>query len=187
MKTRSPRAATWIPEVHFAKRQLALAVVALCAVWAAGAAQVATAAETTLDEAAIDRRPEIRAHLGGPDAFVLTVDEVDGELVRFESWMYYETATQFDLAGGELLWSVDLDVLPDGSLYPLGYDPDMFEMLASTAEVRALLPDVELTEVPLKDKAIPGGLFLAGEQLLLAFVDDKLIYAESFALVPEGS
>ena len=38
-----------------------------------------------------------------------------------------------------------------------------------------------------KDKAIPKGLFLAGDQLLLGFVDDKLIYAESFALVPEGS
>jgi len=187
MKTRPRGAATWLRQVHFAKWQLTLAVLALCAVWAAGAVHVGAAAEPTPEESTVDRRPEIRAQLGDPDAFVLTVDEVAGELVRFESWMYYETATQFDLAGGELLWSVDLDVLPDGSLYPLGYDPGMFEMLASTAEVRALLPDVELTEIALKDKAIPKGLFLAGEQLLLGFVDDKLIYAESFALVPEGS
>jgi len=166
---------------------LILAVLALGTGWVAGASPVGAAAEPTVEDASVDRRPEIRAYLGGPDAFVVSVDEVDGELVRYESWMYYETATQFDLADGELLWSIDLDVMPDGSLYPLQYDPAMFEMLASTAEIRALLSDVELIEVPLKDKAIPKGLFLAGEQLLLGFVDDKLIYAESFALTPEGS
>lgn len=132
-----------------------------------------------------DRRVELRAQIGSPDAFIVTADEIDGELVRFESWIYYESETQFDFADGEVLWSVALDPLPDGSLLPLQYDPDMFELLASADDVRALLPDVELTEVGIKEKAIPKGIFLAGEQLLLGFVDDKLIYAESMALVPE--
>ena len=140
-----------------------------------------------LTEDPVDRRAEVRAHLAGPDAFVVTADEVDGELIRYESRMYYEVATQIDFADDEILWTIDLDVLPDGTLYPLQYDPDMFELLASPADVRAALPDVDLIRVTLKDKAIPDGLFLVGEQLLLGFVDRQLVYVESFALAPEGT
>jgi hypothetical protein len=57
-------------------------------------ASVSAEAQSTdpapLTEDPVDRRTEVRAHLGGPDAFVVTADEVDGELIRYESWMYYE-------------------------------------------------------------------------------------------------
>ena len=111
--------------------------------------------------------------------------QVDGQAVRFESWMYHEVATQIDFADGEILWSVDLDALPDGSIYPLDYEPGMFELLSSPAEVRDDLPDVRLERVRLNDEAIPGAFFLAGEQLLLGFVDRQLVYVETFVLEPD--
>lgn len=145
------------------------------------------AAAADVDGEAPDRRPELLTLMGTPDAFVMTVDEIEDELVRFESWMYYEAATQFDLVDGELLWAIDLDLMPDGSLYPLQYEPAMFEPLMSRADVKAALPDVQLMEVGIGDDAMENAGFLAGEQLLLGFVDDQLVYAESFALVPERS
>ena len=39
---------------------------------------------------------ELGALIGTPDAFVVTVDGIDGAIVRFESWMYHEAATQID-------------------------------------------------------------------------------------------
>ena len=132
-----------------------------------------------------DRRPDLLAELGGPDAFVVTADEIDGTVVRFESWMYYEAATQIDLVDGEILWSVEIGPLPDGTLYPLWYDPAEFELLTSMEEVRSGLGDVELVEVALDDEAVPSGMFLAGDQLLLGFVDDQLVYVETFPLSPD--
>lgn len=132
-----------------------------------------------------DRRPDVLAELGGPDAFVVSVDEVDGGVVRFESWRYYETATQIDFADGEVLWSVAIDPLLDGSLYPLWFDPAEFVMLASRDKVMAVLGDVALTEIDVDDEAMPGAVLLAGDQLLLGFVDDKLVYVETFPLSPE--
>jgi len=121
--------------------------------------------------------------MGSPDAFVITVDEVDGVLVRAESWLYYEVATQIDLLDGEILWTVELEPLASGALYPLWFEPAQFDLLASTEDVRSGLADVELEEIGIEDEAFESGLFLAGEQLLLGFVDDQLVYVETFPLV----
>ena len=133
----------------------------------------------------VDRRPDVLAELGGPDAFVITVDEVDDSVVRLETWRYYEAATQLEFVDGELLWSVEIESLPDGSLYPLWYDPAEFTMLASMGETLSVLDDVTLTEIDPGDEAMPDTVLLAGDQLLLAFTHDKLIYVETFPLSPE--
>ncbi len=148
-------------------------------------AQDPDGAEGSAPAVSIDRRDQLLAHLGSPDSWVLTTDEIDGDLVRFESWSYHEAATQIDLVDGEILWSVHLDPLPDGALYPLAYEPGRFELLSSPGDIRRAFPDTQWTEVKVNDKRIPGATFLAGEQLLLGFVDDQLIYAEAFVLVPE--
>lgn len=133
-----------------------------------------------------DRRPELLAHLGSPDAWLVTADEVDGELVRFESWMYHEAATQIDLVDGEILWSVHIDPLPGGTLYPLAYRPDQFALLSSPDEIGSAFPDLRLEKVELEDESVPGAMFLVGEQLLLGFVEDRLVYAEAMTLAPES-
>jgi len=111
----------------------------------------------------VDRRPAILAELGGPDAFVITVDDVDGTVVRSESWRYYEVATQIDFVAGEALWSVAIDSLPDGTIYPLWYAPGEFTTLASMEEVLSVLGDVALTEIDPGDEAMEDTVLLAGD------------------------
>ncbi|MEA3503395.1 MAG: hypothetical protein U9R47_11505 [Actinomycetota bacterium] len=158
-------------------RRALVAIVVMLAVSARGGSDVE----------GVDRRPGILAELGGPDAFVVTVDEVDDTVVRLESWRYYETATQIDFIDGEVLWSVAIDSLPDGTLYPLWYDPAEFTMLTSMEEVLSVLDDVALTEIDPGEEAMPDTVLLAGDQLLLAFTDDKLVYVETYPLSPEES
>lgn len=133
----------------------------------------------------LDRRPELLAELGGPDAFVVTVDEYEGTVVRHESWTYYSAGTQIDLVDGEIVWDVEIEPLPDGTFLPLLYDPYEFDMLSSTDEVLGRLHDVELERLPASDDLDIDGVDLyGGEQLLLGFVEDQLVYVETFPAVP---
>lgn len=84
-----------------------------------------------VDVESIDRRSALLAELGSPDAFVITVDDIDGVVSRFESWSYFDALTQIDLVDGELLWDIEIPGLPDGSLLPIGYSPMEFTMLSS--------------------------------------------------------
>lgn len=147
--------------------------------------------EVTLEDVAgfesVDRRSELLSELGAPDAFVITVDELGGEVSRLESWTYYEAGSQIDLIDGEILWNVEIDDLPDGSLLPLTYSPMEFEMLASVDDTLAALDGVDLIqlEAATAEFEVDGSELWAGEQLALAFVDDALVYVEAFALAPE--
>jgi len=135
----------------------------------------------------IDRRGELLAELGGPDAFVITVDEIGGEVVRFESWSYYEATSQIDLVDGEILWDIEIDDVPDGMLLPLTFSPMEFTMLSSVDDVLGVLEDVELESLgtAAAEFEIEGAELWVGEQLVLAFVDDALIYVETYALAAD--
>jgi hypothetical protein len=149
--------------------------------------ELAAIADEVADVVPIDRRPSVLAELGGPDAFAITVDEVDGVVSRFESWSYYEAGTQIDFVDGELLWDIEIAGVPDGSFLPLMFDPMEFTMLTSRAEVTAALGDVELTRVTADtDLTVDGAELWTAEQLVLAFVDDRLVYAETFVLAIGG-
>lgn len=134
----------------------------------------------------IDRRGELLGELGGPDAFVISADEIAGEVSRLESWTYYAAGSQIDLIDGEILWTAPLDDLPDGSWLPLAYSPLEFTLLATVDETLASLPDVDLRSLPdaAAELDVPGAEIWAGEQLALVFVDDALVYVEAFALAP---
>ena len=158
-----------------------------------GSDSVAVSADEAADELepddfadvdSVDRRPALLSELGEPDACVITVDEVDGELSRFESWSYYEAGSQIDLVDGEVLWDVEIDDVPDGSLYPLVVSPMDFTMLASADETLAGLEDLELVKLDgaADEFEVDGAELWAGEQLALAFVDDALIYVEAYPL-----
>lgn len=138
---------------------------------------------------AIDRRPELLAQLGPPESFVLSADEVGGRVSRFESWQYWSSGTQVDLVDGEIAWNIALDPLPDGSFLPLFYSPDEFVLLSSFAEVDERLGDVEFTSVDdaAADLGVEGAELWAGEQILLGFVDDRLVHVQTYPLAPEAS
>lgn len=140
-----------------------------------------------IDVASIDRRSELRAQLGPPDAFTISAGEFDGSVSSFETWTYYSASTQIDLVDGEIAWTVPIEPLPEGSLLPVLYDPEEFELLSSSATVFGALGDVELE--PIEGAAdgfdVDGAELWAGEQLLVAFVDDQLIYVETYPLAPD--
>jgi hypothetical protein len=142
--------------------------------------------DAVADVESVDRRSDLLAELGGPDAFVVKADEIDGEVSRLESWTWYAAGSQIDLIDGEILWTTPVDDLPDGSWLPLGFSPLEFTLLAGVDETLASLADVDLQSLPnaAAELEVEGAEVWAGEQLMLVFVDDSLIYVEAFALAP---
>lgn len=145
--------------------------------------------EMSLEEALAiepeDGRPMVLEEMGPPDAFSITFDELEGQIVRWESWSYFDFNTQFDFIDGELLWRIELEPVEDGSIYAHWYDPLEFQAGMSRSQVESLLSDQELLEVDLDALDLEGGLILAGDQILLGFQDDQLFYVETVILSPD--
>ncbi len=132
-----------------------------------------------------DARPTVLEEMGPPDAFSITFDELEGQIVRWESWSYFDFDTQFDFIDGELLWRVELEPVEDGSIYAHWYDPLDFQAGMSRSQVESLLSDQELLEVNLDALDLEGGLILAGDQIMLGFQEDQLFYVETMILSPD--
>ena len=132
-----------------------------------------------------DQRPGILDQLGPPDAFTLEWQELEGEPVRWEEWSYFDFESRFDFVDGELLWTLDLEPASDGSFYAHAFDPTAFNFGMSLTEIEAMLPDLDLQELPLDEADIPGGMLVAGDQILLGFDQDQLVYVQTFILTPE--
>ena len=144
--------------------------------------------------ATVDDRPAVLDRLGVPDSFQLTLDEVEGSTVQFESWAYHDLGTRIDFVDGVVAWTVDIEDLPDGSLLPVWYAPGDFNLLmplseAATAATEGSPVAQQPTSIDLADggEEYANALFLTGDQVLLGFVEDTLVYAETFALVPDAA
>jgi hypothetical protein len=129
-----------------------------------------------------DGRPTVLTTLGPPDAFSLRFDELEGQSVRWETWSYFDFGTRFDFVDGELLWTVALEPVPDGAIYAHFYEPDDFQAGMTIAQTKALLDDQVLDEIDLSDVDLEGGVALAGDQILLGFQDDRLVFVETVIL-----
>jgi hypothetical protein len=132
-----------------------------------------------------DHRGRMLELMGPPDTFRLIFQELEGTVVRREEWAYYDLGARFDFVDGGLIWSVDLESVPEVAVYAHFYDPRDFTAYMSTAEAREVLEGQELAEMGLSDGDIPEGYFIGADQLMLGFDQDRLVYAESFYLVPE--
>lgn len=143
----------------------------------------------SLDEALevepLDSRPTVLEEMGPPDAFTLKFQELEGQTVRWETWSYFDFNTLFEFIDGELLWNIELEPVPDGSIYAHFYEPEQFQAGMSSADVRNLLSDQELLEIDLEALDLEGSLALAGDQILLAFENDQLVYVETVILSPD--
>ncbi|HSB91222.1 MAG TPA: family 16 glycoside hydrolase [Anaerolineales bacterium] len=171
----------------------ALALASLACNLARSAATTAPAdeGEMTLAEAVQvtpeDARPEVLRLMGPPDSFTLQWQDLDGTLVRWEEWSYFDAATRFDFLDGELVWTGDLDPVVDATVFAHAYSPMDFEPTMTTDDVRSMLADQTLEEASLAEADIPTGIILAGDQILLGFDNDRLVYVQSFALIPDES
>lgn len=74
----------------------------------------------------VDDRPGVTELLGQPLGFKVTFEEVEGVVVRFESWIYPELRTRVDFIDGEALWTIELEPVPDDTFFPGWYDPLAF-------------------------------------------------------------
>ena len=133
----------------------------------------------------VDERMDTLELLGPPDSFTLQWQELQGQNVRWEEWSYFDFESRFDFVDGVLLWTLVIDPAPSGSLYAHVFNPLDFEFGMTMAEVQLLLPDIVMTEIPLDEADIPGGVLFAGEQILLGFDEDGLVFVQTFMLEPE--
>jgi len=155
----------------------------------ATAQPAAATGEMSLEEALAvppeDRRPNVLEEMGAPDTFTIRFETLEGQIVRWEEWSYFDFNARFDFVDGELLWTVELEPAPEDTVFAHFYDPQDFEASMSEAQVRALLADQELASLPMDEADVPEGLLLAGDQIVMGFDDDQLVYVETFALTLE--
>ena len=140
--------------------------------------------EEALEVTPVDARPTVLEEMGPPDTFTINFSDLEGQTVRWENWSYFDFTRQFDFIDGELLWTIDIEEVPDGSIYAHFYDPLEFQASMSLAEVQNLLPGQELVEIDLAAVDLEGALILAGDQIMFGFVDDQLVYVETVILSP---
>ena len=145
--------------------------------------------EMSLDQALAltpeDNRPGIVDQLGPPEAFTLVFEQLNGKTVRHEEWSYFDDRTRIDFMDGTVLWTVEIEALPEATIFASYYDPQSFTAGMTIAEVEDVLSGQELARVDTTDNGIPGGLLLAGDQILLGFDQGQLVYVQTFPLAPE--
>jgi hypothetical protein len=125
--------------------------------------------------------------LGWPDAFTLVeMDNVQGEPIRHEIWNYYLAQTSFLFSNGIFISDSEVEMPPAG-IIPTPYTPDQFPVGISLEDIQTLLGDVSLNAVENSDLIQEGFQLYAGQQILLGFINNQLVYVEALALFPEGS
>jgi len=86
---------------------------------------------------------------------------------------------------GTLVSTEKLDPLPDRSIFASEYDPQSFQAGMSVQAVTSLVGDTQLVQLDTTDEGGPGGLVMAGQQILFGFDQGQLVYVETLALTPQ--
>ena len=149
--------------------------------------------EEALAEPVVDDRPFVLGYLGRPDAFDISIVEVEGGRVRLESWRYFDFGTRIDFVDGKAVWTFDLEPVPEGTLFAAWYDPLAFENGLGAAEASQLVASAspagaepEAIDLAQGGEDLEEGTLLVGDQILLGFEGDQLVFVETVALFPEG-
>lgn len=143
--------------------------------------------------ATVDDRPELLDTMGVPDTFVVSWQDVEGALVQMESWGYHGFATRVDIVDGEIVLTTDLDVLDPGTFYPSWYDPTAFAALMPIGDALAIATDASPAGFTPEAVDLSGGReatdradLYVGDQIVLGFLEERLVYVESVALAPRA-
>jgi hypothetical protein len=149
--------------------------------------------DTALDVEVIDDRPGVLESLGPPDAFDISIVEVEGQDVRMESWRYYQYGTRVDFVDGEALWTMEIEPMPEGTIFAAWYDPLAFEVGMSRAQASQVASNASpagavprLIDLAEGGDDLAGGAALVGDQILIGLYEDRVVFVETVALVPEG-
>ena len=145
-----------------------------------------------LTEEVQDHRPQTLEMMGRPDVFSIIEMDVDGHKLVRESWVYYGLATQVDFINGEAVFTSSLDPVPEETIFPAWYDPELFSagmtaaeiiQAASSASPAGTVPESIMAEATSEE--FPGGEILIGDQILIGVFADRVVYIETVALFPE--
>jgi hypothetical protein len=142
--------------------------------------------ETALSIDVVDRRPVFLSNLGPPDTFSKSADEVEGKIIVTEEWSYIEMGVRLDIIDGEIAYVMPIDTAAqDAALYPRFYDPMEFDLPMDKAAVMQILAGQDLTQLDLSEAGIEAGVMVLGDQIMLGFVEDQLVYVETFTRIPD--
>lgn len=140
-----------------------------------------------------NHRTEIYADLGRPDAFDISIVEVEGVPVRRESWRYYQYGAQVDFVEGAALWVVELDPVPEETLFAAWYDPlDFMDGITGAQAIQVATAASPTGVVPQRidlaqgGQDLVGGFALVGDQIIIGLFEDQVVFVETIALMPEG-
>jgi len=141
----------------------------------------------------IDDRPGVLEYLGPPDAFDISIVEVEGVDVRMESWRYYQFATRVDFVDGEAVWTIEIEPMPEGTIFAAWYDPLAFEIGMTMSEASQVAAEASpagtvphLMDLSEGGEDLAGGLALVGDQIMIGLSGDHLVYVETVAMLPTG-
>jgi hypothetical protein len=133
-----------------------------------------------------DDRPEILKQMGHPDAFRIIFEDLDSQTIRREEWSYFDDQARFDFIDGTLIDTARIVPTPNGTIFASYYDPSDFHPYMTLGQVQALFPEQELLQVDASEAGVPGGLLVAGNQILMGFDQGQLVYVETLVLTPGG-
>ena len=149
--------------------------------------------QAALDAEVVDHRSEVVDYLGFPDAFDIAIVEVEGGSVRRESWRYFQYGTRVDFVDGEAVLTVEIEPVPEGTLFAAWYDPRAFEAGMTVEEVSQLIREASPADAAAEQLSLSpggedlvGGEVLVGDQIMVGFYEGRLVYVETVGLVPEG-
>lgn len=161
---------------------------------AAGVAPEVTSQDLALALAApkVDGRPEVLESLGRPDEFDISIVQVEGGQVRLESWRYFGFGTRVDFVDGVIVWTIDLEPVAHGTLFPAWYDPTAFHAGMTPEEVTALLTAAspagtvpETIDISEEGEDLAGLMMMVGDQITVGFENGGLVYVETLGMTAQ--
>jgi hypothetical protein len=141
----------------------------------------------------VDDRPGVLEVLGMPDAFDISIIEVEGGKIRKESWRYYQYGTRVDFVDGEAVWTIAIEPMPEDTIFAAWYDPLSFGADMSSEQVTQVIVNSSpanavptFLDLSIGGEDLAGSSTLIGDQIMVGFFQDRLVYVETVALSSAG-
>ena len=145
------------------------------------------ALQTTNQAGLSPQQIEIVDSFGWPHSFsIFEITDENNSAQRIDTWTYFDSGITLVFLNGEFLNTEPADQLPPGFI-ATPYTPNQFIMGASPDEVSSLAIGSEWVGMPGVDDLIEGGGLYVAQQLVTAFSENRLVFVEAVAIVPEGS
>jgi hypothetical protein len=132
-----------------------------------------------------DQQKVLVEEFGWPHFFTLLESEdAEGRPVRYEVWTYYDGQTSYTFLDGIFQFDEPAESLPSNAL-ATPYHPNQFILGASAEQAMAQVPGTKWAAMPGVETFQEGMQIYLSQQLMVGFYQDRLIYIDAMAFVPE--